>query len=261
MTLNAPSFFAGVGTVVVLLAGGFGGGVLMSGIISGDTPRAPNKVERRVADETKPEAKPGTVEPVPADRAVGMEASAQSSAPRVVVPSAAPSPALPAEPQPPANQQPATPQPQATQPAGAPQPNPQTPTPQPQSTQQAGTPQSGAVPPPPAAPGQAKSLGAEQPVALVNPATEETLSRREARAKAREARREEDRRRRVERREREEARRREQVRRSEESRIAGQRARQEEVDEDERREERPVFLRRGRDDFFAAPRFRWFGDD
>ena len=49
MTLNVPSFFAGIGTVVVLLTLGFGGGVLMSGVIS-DKPREPGKVEKWAAE-------------------------------------------------------------------------------------------------------------------------------------------------------------------------------------------------------------------
>ena len=49
MTLNVPSFFAGIGTVVVLLTLGFGGGVLMSGVI-GDKPREPGKVEKWAAE-------------------------------------------------------------------------------------------------------------------------------------------------------------------------------------------------------------------
>ena len=51
MTLNVPSFFAGIGTVVVLLMLGFGGGVMMSGVIN-DKPREPGKVEmgRRSAE-------------------------------------------------------------------------------------------------------------------------------------------------------------------------------------------------------------------
>ena len=32
MTLNVPSFFAGIGTVLALLVLGFGGGVMMSGV-------------------------------------------------------------------------------------------------------------------------------------------------------------------------------------------------------------------------------------
>src|SRR3954451_15616005 len=63
MTLNAPSFFAGVGTVLGLLIVGFGGGVLMSGVVSDNTPREPNKIEKRAAEIAKPpavETKPAT---------------------------------------------------------------------------------------------------------------------------------------------------------------------------------------------------------
>ena len=54
MTLNAPSFFAGIGTVVALLTLGFGGGVLISDVISDKTPREPSKVEKRAAEIAKP---------------------------------------------------------------------------------------------------------------------------------------------------------------------------------------------------------------
>src|SRR2546429_372260 len=93
MTFNAPSFFAGVGTVVVLLVAGFGGGVLMSTMMTGDGSREPNKIERRAAES----AKPPTVasDPVPAveDRKaepVVQAAAVPPAAPQNAVPPAAP---------------------------------------------------------------------------------------------------------------------------------------------------------------------------
>ena len=53
MTLNVPSFFAGIGTVVLLLTLGFGGGVMMSGMIN-DKPREPGKVEKWAAEQKAP---------------------------------------------------------------------------------------------------------------------------------------------------------------------------------------------------------------
>ena len=50
-TFNVPSFFAGVATVLAILIVGFGGGVMMSGVLS-DTSRKPNKIERQAAVET-----------------------------------------------------------------------------------------------------------------------------------------------------------------------------------------------------------------
>ena len=51
MTFNTPSFFAGIAAAVGILALGFGGGVMMSGVLS-DASRAPNKIERQAARDT-----------------------------------------------------------------------------------------------------------------------------------------------------------------------------------------------------------------
>jgi hypothetical protein len=81
MTFNAPSFFVGVGTVLVLLIFGFGGGVLVSGIVSDTAPREPSRVERRAAaPEAAPPAtttKPVAVAPAPTD----LQASTPNSDP------------------------------------------------------------------------------------------------------------------------------------------------------------------------------------
>ena len=131
MKLNVPSFFAGIGTVVVLLALGFGGGVLMSGVIS-DKPRGPGKVEKWAA-ETKETTKAPAVAAVPVP---------------VSPPAASAEPA-----QPPAREENA-PAPQASIQAAAPPP---------QQTSPA------ALPAPPAPAQAAPPLGQEQPVALTNP--------------------------------------------------------------------------------------------
>jgi hypothetical protein len=129
MTFNAPSFFVGVGTVVVLLAFGFGGGVLVSGILSDNGPREPSRVERRAAaTEAAPPTittKPVPVTPAPADL--------QASTPK---PDPAPKPS-----------------------ESAPAAQPQSPAPAQQQAPPV-TPAADAGPPP---------LGAQQPVALVNP--------------------------------------------------------------------------------------------
>src|SRR5437016_10531456 len=63
MTFNAPSFFVGVGSVLGILAVGFGGGVLMSGVISDKGPREPSKIERHAAEAAK--SRPVETTPVP----------------------------------------------------------------------------------------------------------------------------------------------------------------------------------------------------
>ena len=67
MTFNAASFFAGIGTVMFLLAAGFGGGILMSGMLTDNTPREPSKIERRAAETAPPAVttKPVAVAPAP----------------------------------------------------------------------------------------------------------------------------------------------------------------------------------------------------
>src|SRR3954464_2700387 len=61
MAIDTRSFFAGAAGVLAILVLGFGGGVMMSGVLS-EGQRQPNKVEKQ-AMETKPavaEAKPAT---------------------------------------------------------------------------------------------------------------------------------------------------------------------------------------------------------
>ena len=64
MALNVPSFFAGIGTVLALLILGFGGGVLMSGVIS-DSPRERGKVEKWAAEAQKAPVVAATPVPAP----------------------------------------------------------------------------------------------------------------------------------------------------------------------------------------------------
>jgi hypothetical protein len=258
MTFNAPSFFAGVGTVAVLMVAGFGAGVLMSGALTGDGPREPSKVERRAAEATKPPAI--TSDPVPVVEARKTELSSQASA-------AAPQPQNSAEQSPNSGaQQVQSPAPQpaqnpAPQQAQSPEANSAAPAPTPQIQAQ----QQPAVQPQ-AAPIRSErrgsvQLGSQQPVALVQPPPEPSLTRREARAKAREEKRLEAQRRRAERREFAESRR--QQFRTQDVR-AGERPRLRAADEDEveeRREERPVFMQRQGPGLFGGPRFRLFGGD
>src|ERR1700736_1300067 len=56
MTLNTSSFFAGIAATVGILVLGFGGGVMVSGMLSGD-PRPPNKIERQAREASPKEQK------------------------------------------------------------------------------------------------------------------------------------------------------------------------------------------------------------
>lgn len=112
MTFNAPSFFAGAAAVLATLVVGFGGGLLVSGIMSDGT-REPNKIERRAAVETKP---PPAVAPAPtpappaaaqpASNIPGPQPADQPKAPEPQVqPQPVAQPAPLAQPQPPAQPQ------------------------------------------------------------------------------------------------------------------------------------------------------------
>ena len=254
MTLNAPSFFAGIGTVVVLLVAGFGGGVLMSAMMTGDGPREPNKIERRAAEAAKPPTVASDPVPTVEDRKtepVVQAVAAPPAAPQNAVPPAAP----------PAAQNAAPPTPQSRSPQA------NDPPPQIQAQQQPGVQPPAPPNPSQRPPGQDLQLGSQQPVALVQPPPQEQwLTRRQARAKAREVRRLEDQRRQAERRESAEARR--QLLRQTRDARAGERSKQREADEDareerrnERREEQPVFLPREGEGLFGPPRFRLFGGE
>src|SRR5437763_3746676 len=116
MTFNAPSFFAGIGTVVVLLVAGFGGGVLMSTMMTGDSSREPNKIERRAAESAKPPTVASDPVPVVEDRKaepVVQAAAVPPAAPQNAVPPAAPQNAIPPAPQNAAPPAPQSPSPQA----------------------------------------------------------------------------------------------------------------------------------------------------
>ena len=61
MALDIRSFFIGIATVFGILAAGFGGGVMMGGVISGNDTQGPNKLERQQAAQQVPKAtKPET---------------------------------------------------------------------------------------------------------------------------------------------------------------------------------------------------------
>jgi len=207
MTFNAPSFFAGVGTVLVLLGAGFGGGVLMSGVLSDSTPREPNRVERRAAETAPPVI---TTKPVPV-------------APAPDVQMATPSPS--SEPQPGGTANASVVRTEAqTQPQAAPA---QPPVPVP----------SAAAPTP--------ALGPQQPVALINPNQAEE-ERSAAQAKAQEAKRLAAEKRKAERRKQTAERRRQEQTREAEQRAPAGRSSPEDAADDVRIE-RPFFMRRERD--------------
>src|SRR5436853_7802019 len=90
MMLNAPSFFAGIAPVLGLLVVGFGGGVMMSGVISDNTPREPSKVEKRAAEAAKPPA--GEVKPATAPVVVAPQPQPAPPPAQVAEPAPAPQP-------------------------------------------------------------------------------------------------------------------------------------------------------------------------
>ena len=200
MTFNVPSFFAGVGTVLGLLIVGFGGGVLMSGVVMDKGPRPPSKIEQHGAEVARPPIVAATPVPV---------AEAKDPAP---VPQAEP-------------QAPAPPQPQA----------------QPTMI---------------AAPShvQTAPLGPQHPVALVNPAPEPRNAQHDARAKAREAKRAAEKKK-AEQRKIAKRRRQQQNKEAQVSGATAERSKQQDLDDDDERAERPFFVRR--EDAF----FRLFGTD
>ena len=127
-TFNVPSFFASVATVLAILAMGFGGGVMMSGVLS-DSAHRPNKIERQAAREAKPETKPADAPIVPAAPVAAPPGPATPAPAQAAAADAAP--AAPAEPRPqPAIQQaqsgsqPPTQSPPVAQPQTATQPTP-----------------------------------------------------------------------------------------------------------------------------------------
>ena len=222
MTFNVPSFFAGIGTVLALLVVGFGGGVLMSGVMMDKGPREPSKMERRAAENATP--------------------------PPVIAASPVPVPAA----------QPAAPEPKPAEPLPAPQPKM---TAEPAVPPQAAPP-TPAVPPTVTVENAAPKplLGPQQPVSLQNPAQEPSRAqadRNEAKRIAAERRKAE----RAERRKLAEQRRDQQRLREVEQKAAAEQTRRVEVDdEDDEPVQRPFLLRRERDDFVPPPRFRLFGD-
>jgi hypothetical protein len=181
MALDIRSFFIGIATVVGLLAVGFGSGIMMGGVISGD-PKAPNKIERQAGKEPAG-ALVEDVQPVrdaqpqpkdPAALARDLDAIKPTAQSTVVTPAAKPEPAPPqAQPAPGPAPEPVStqPPPQGAPPAAPPTPKAiadapaqPAPAPLPQATQQA------AMPP----------VGAQRPVSLVQPGSQEfSLSRRE----------------------------------------------------------------------------------
>ena len=253
MTLNFPSFFAGIGTVLALLTLGFGGGVLVSGVIS-DSPREPGKVEKWAAEAQKapaaakpvpapappvvsaapvpaaPPAASATLVPPPAASAISTQSDARTAAEQASVPSA-----------PPGQQQPIPVSSQASS-----QPS------LPSATAAQASPQ----------------IGQERPVALVNPAAQPAVappgaalgpqpkSERVRRAESRKEKRDAQRRKQLV-----ERRRQLQFDDVPETRATVRRLPPQELDDDDgRRAEFPFFRGRERDDF-RRPSFRLFGGD
>jgi hypothetical protein len=87
MTFNASSFLAGVGTVLATVVIGFGGGLIVTRVLTDDPPRDPGKVERRVSETAKSEGRPmAAAAPVPAPEAPQMPAAARIASPSNPVP-------------------------------------------------------------------------------------------------------------------------------------------------------------------------------
>jgi len=225
VTFSVPSFFVGVGTVLLTLVVGFGGGVLMTGAFT-DRPREQNKVERRVNEDTKPTPTPVIVtNPVPA---------------------AAPVQAAPA---PPAPLQAAPPAPSAAPAAAQPAEPPQAPAQPPKPVQQAEPRVAPASPPQQAA--DQTALGPQRPVSLTQPqepAREaQDASRKAQEAKARAERRKAERRKQIA----------EQRMRRQQQAVTERPHRDASADDDdEDRAERPIFSQRERG--IEPPPFRLF---
>lgn len=170
-TFNVPSFFAGVATVLAILVVGFGGGVMMSSVLS-DSTQKPNKIERRASGDTK-ETKLATAPVIPVAPVVtavpGTLAQAEAPSAATEQTAATPDPAPAPKPDP---------QPVQAQAAPVPQAQPQPPAPQPQTT------------------AQTPRLGPQREVSLAQPSHEQQvdpsqLSRRDQARYWREKRREE----------------------------------------------------------------------
>lgn len=256
MTLNTPSFFAGIGTVLALLLVGFGGGVMMSGVVSDKAPREPNKIEKRAAETAKPpvlETKPAAAVAAPAP-----------PSPQATEPAPAPVQQVQTQRAPmPVQQVQSQPASEPVQPPPAPPvrrvdlPPPPAAQPQPPAANLPPEPQ-------PTAPSRMTirqvPLGPEHPVALTSPAHDPAAAaKREARRKAQEARKLEQKRKREERKLAEQ-RRQQSIKEARELKAATERSRPQEVDDnDDDRDQRPSFFAREPDRPFERPFFRLFG--
>ena len=85
MAFDIRSFFIGIATVLGLLAVGFGSGIMMGGVLSGD-PKTPNKIERRAQETATPQpAKDAQAQPKdPGALARDLDAIKPTSQPAVV---------------------------------------------------------------------------------------------------------------------------------------------------------------------------------
>jgi hypothetical protein len=230
MALDTRSFFVGIATVLGILLVGFGGGIMMGGVISGDQ-KSPNRIERQVVKdspakdtkEIKPAAEPVVVtasQPVPAAApSQPVPAAASASTPQsspASAQAAVPAPAL---------------APEAT-PAQAPR--------QPQPAVPAESAQQPAPVPAMAADAKLQPLGRERPVSLVQPSEQDL---RQATAKARDAKARAERQKAERQKQMAERRRQEEMRREE--RAAAVHPRRRDADDEDDEDERPIVRPRG----------------
>jgi hypothetical protein len=207
MRFDIPSFFAGIMATLGILTVGFGGGVMMSGVLS-DGAHQPNRVERQAsretaAKETKPTTGPVVVT-VPAQAAPAETQAATAVSPEPVV------------------SQTATP-----------------PQPEPQSAQQAQ--QTAAQPPPPSL-GPQRPVSLAQPAAEESRASQSLSRREEARLRAQQWREKRAHQREERRKQMADRRRQEEMRRAE--RWAVEQSNRQNADDDHD-DERPVVRERG----------------
>jgi len=233
MTLDVRSFAIGAAAVFGILAVGFGGGVVMSNVLS-DSTRQPSKIERQARKDTAPVP---VAEAKPAASPVVVAAPAPTAVPPPPKPE--PQPVMQAEPVP---APPPKPEPQPVRQAEpAPQPNENAPQ----------------VPPPVTATAQTPALGPQRPVSLMHPSAEESrsshslTSREQARLRAQQRRAERELRREERRKQVAERRKQEQLRREEMRSKAPPQQREVGDDDDE-----PIVVRRERP--FDFPFFRLF---
>jgi hypothetical protein len=100
------AFFAGAGTVIVAIAAGLGGGLLVSDIMSPHGTKTPSKLEQRAATQAQPSPQPNV--PLGAPQSDGASGASQAPAPNLAATQAASTPATTAAPAPSGSPQPKT---------------------------------------------------------------------------------------------------------------------------------------------------------